>query len=82
MEESFLMQEYLTTLELSSRIKMAPGTIRNLVWKNEFKENIHYLKPTPRKLLFVWSEIQEWLYRNSSQGHFRSSNQVTSLINI
>ena len=82
MEESFLMQEYLTTLELSRRIKMAPGTIRNLVWKNEFKENIHYLKPTPRKLLFVWSEIQEWLYRNSCENHSRLSNQDSSLINI
>ena len=76
------MQEYLTTLELSSRIKMAPGTIRNLVWKNEFKENIHYLKPTPRKLLFVWSEIQEWLYRNSCENHSGLSNQDSSLINI
>jgi len=30
-------EEYLTTTELSERIKMAPGTIRNLVWKNRFK---------------------------------------------
>ena len=56
------MEEYLTTDELSTRIKMAPGTIRNLVWKNEFKENTHYIKPTKRKLLFVWSSIEAWLY--------------------
>ena len=49
------MEEYLTTQELSSRIKMAPGTISNLVWIIKFKENIHYVKPTGRKLLFVWS---------------------------
>jgi len=76
------MEEYLTTAELSERIKMAPGTIRNLVWKNEFRENIHYLKPTQRKLLFVWSQVQGWLYRNSSQDYSKSSEQVTSLINI
>jgi len=76
------MEEYLTTSELSERIKMAPGTIRNLVWKNEFKENIHYLKPTQRKLLFVWSQVQGWLYRNSSQVYSKSSEQVNSLINI
>jgi hypothetical protein len=76
------MEEYLTTAELSERIKMTPGTIRNLVWKNEFKENIHYLKPTQRKLLFIWSQVQGWLYRNSSQAYSKSSEKVTSLINI
>ena len=59
------MEEYLTTDELSARIKMAQGTIRNLVWKNEFKENIHYVKPTPRKLLFLWSPVEAWLYGRS-----------------
>ena len=81
-EKLFPMEEYLTTTELSERIKLAPGTIRNLVWKQEFKENIHYLKPTRRKLLFVWSQVQEWLYRNSSQGYLSSKKQVNSLINI
>ena len=55
------MEEYLTTKELSNRIKMEPGTIRNLVWKKDFKINTHYLKPTPRKLLFIWSAVQQWL---------------------
>ena len=36
------MEEYLTTFELSERIKLAPGTIRNLVWRKEFKKNIIY----------------------------------------
>jgi hypothetical protein len=76
------MEEYLTTDELSERIKMAPGTIRNLVWRKEFKENIHYLKPTPRKLLFVWSQVQEWLYRNSTGDCLKINHQVNSLINI
>jgi len=76
------MEEFLTTAELSERIKMAPGTIRNLVWKNEFKENIHYLKPTRRKLLFVWSQVHEWMYRSSSQDSSNVGAQVNSLINI
>ena len=76
------MEEYLTTAELSERIKMAPGTIRNLVWKNEFKENIHYLKPTKRKLLFVWSQVHEWMYRSPSRDSANMRTQVKSLINI
>ena len=76
------MEEYLTTAELSQRIKMTPGTIRNLVWKNEFKENIHYLKPTKRKLLFVWSQVHEWMHRGSSRDEADMRAQGNSLINI
>ena len=74
----FTMEEFLTTKELSTRIKMASGTIRNLVWKNEFQENIHYVKPTKRKLLFVWSAIEAWLYGKPAD----NSGQSRSLINI
>lgn len=56
------MEQYLTTNELSARIKMTPGTIRNLVWKKELIEGIHYLRPTPRKLLFKWTVMECWLH--------------------
>jgi hypothetical protein len=72
------MEEYLTISELSTRIKMTPGTIRNLVWKGEFIENVHYVKPTPRKLLFVWSAAERWLYKKPAS----NSVQGNSLINI
>jgi hypothetical protein len=72
------MEEYLTTEELSTRIKMAPGTLRNLVSRNELQVNIHYVKPTSRKLLFVWSAIEKWLYGKSAD----NSVQGNSLINI
>lgn len=72
------MEEYLITIELSRRIKMTPGTIRNLVWKGELIENVHYIKPTPRKLLFVWSAIEAWLHGKSAA----NSIQGNSLINI
>lgn len=76
------MDEYLTTAELSSRIKMAPGTIRNLVWKKTLKEGIHYIKPTPRKLLFIPEKIVEWLHQNNSVEEVPVSSKSKSLINI
>jgi hypothetical protein len=79
---SSAMEEYLTTLELSQRIKMAPGTIRNLMWKRELKENVHFLRPTPRKILFIWSGVQEWLHRKSTGGSLQSGESSKSLINI
>jgi len=71
------MNEYLTTEELSQRIKMAPGTIRNLVWKKSFIEGVHYVKPSSRKLLFVWRNIEQWLH-----GDIHTVIQGKSLINI
>ena len=59
------MEKYLTTKELSERIKMAPGTIRNMVWKGIFQESVHYIKPGGRKLLFIWSGIESWLHGTS-----------------
>ena len=76
------MEEYLTTTELSKRIKMTPGTIRNLVLRNELQENIHYLKPTPRKLLFLWSAIEAWLHGKSHVAHRHADKQLKGLINI
>ena len=76
------MEEYLTTAELSGRIKMSPGTIRNLIWKKEFMENTHFVKPTPRKLLFIWSGVERWLYRNSIKHQVGTENAEKSLINI
>ena len=73
------MEHYLTTKELSDKIKMTPGTIRNLVWKKELKENVHYVKPTPRKILFVWSAIEGWLYAGRQN---RAVNKIKSFINI
>lgn len=71
------MEEYLTTSELSQRIKMTPGTIRNLVWRKTFTEGVHFVKPSARKLLFVWSRIEQWLH-----GVSHISPQPKSLINI
>jgi hypothetical protein len=56
---------------------MAPGTIRNLVWKKVFIENVHYVKPSARKLLFVWSGVKQWLHGQSTISTTRES-----LINI
>lgn len=59
------MEEYLTTKELSERIKMTQGSIRNLIWKKELVEGVHFVKPTRGRLLFVWSQCQEWLHGTS-----------------
>jgi hypothetical protein len=78
------MEEYLTIMQLSDRIKMAPGTIRNLVWKKVFLQNTHYVKPTPRKILFIWSQVEEWLYQAEDQSSLVSDKrkQSNSLIHI
>ena len=75
------MEKYLTTIELSRRIKMTPGTIRNLVYRRVLKENTHYVKPTPRKLLFKWKAIEKWLHRNKKPTP-KAKGKFKSFINI
>jgi len=75
------MEEYLTARQLSQRIKMAPGTIRNLVWKGVFEQNIHYVKPTARKTLFVWSQVEAWLFRRGPAER-RNAENPGGLISI
>jgi len=80
------MEEYLTTKELSGRIKYKPGTLRNLIWKKVLLENVHFVRPTPRKILFVWSRIEAWLHSKDiiepNNHGSNKKNQTDSLINI
>lgn len=62
------MEEYLSVVELSSRIKLAKQTIYNLIHRNIFVLNRHYLKPTPKKILFKWSAVRAWLEGNQPSG--------------
>ena len=55
------MEEYLTVQEIGERIKFSKQSIYNLIYKKKFILGVHYLKPTPKKILFVWSEIEKWL---------------------
>ncbi|WP_352339046.1 DeoR family transcriptional regulator [Psychrobacter sp. 16-MNA-CIBAN-0192] len=51
---------YLTTQELSERIKYNPRTIRNDLKDTVLIEGIHYIRPFGgRKILYVWEEIEK-----------------------
>jgi len=55
------MEEYLTVRELSDKIKFSKQSLYNLIHKRTFTLGKHYLKPTPKKILFKWSEIRKWM---------------------
>ena len=51
---------YLTTQELSERIKYTPRTIRNELKDSVLIEGIHYIRPFGgREILYVWEEIEK-----------------------
>ena len=55
-----MTQTYLTTEELSDRIKYNPRTIRTRLKDSVLIENIHYIRPFGgRKILYVWERIEE-----------------------
>jgi hypothetical protein len=51
---------YLTTEELSSRIKYDPRTIRQNLKDSVLIEGKHYIRPFGgRKILYIWETIEE-----------------------
>lgn len=83
-------EEFLTVHELSCKIKFARQTIYNMIFKGIFIQGIHYIKPRPKKILFKWSAVQEWMEPTPSKvqhqspvtDHIQSSPQEKCLINI
>ena len=53
-------QTYLTTEELSLRIKYDARTIRERLKDSVLLEGTHYIRPFGgRKILFIWERIEE-----------------------
>lgn len=54
-----MSETYLTTEELSSRIKYDPRTIRERLKDSVLLEGVHYIRPFGgRKILFIWERIE------------------------
>ena len=50
---------YLTTVELSERIKYDPRTIREQLKDAVLIEGVHYVRPFGRrKILYIWETIE------------------------
>jgi len=62
------MCTYITTEELSEKIKYDPSYIRNSLLDSVFVEGIHYIKPFGRrKILFVWEAIEDEMRKASHE---------------
>lgn len=54
-----MSQTYLTTEELSSRIKYDPRTIRDCLKDSVLLDGTHYFRPFGgRKILYIWEAIE------------------------
>lgn len=60
---------YLTTEELSARIKYDTRTIRERLKDSVLLEGLHYIRPFGgRKILFIWEKIEQDMGMPSSSG--------------
>jgi hypothetical protein len=58
---------YLTTQELSARIKYDVRTIRNQLKDSVLLEGVHYIRPFGgRKTLYLWERIEQDMRRMST----------------
>lgn len=59
-----MTQTYLTTEELSGRIKYDTKTIRRKLKDTVLLEGVHYFRPFGgRKILFIWEQIEEDMFK-------------------
>jgi len=59
-----MSQTYLTTEELSGRIKYDAKTIRRKLKDTVLIEGIHYFRPFGgRKILYIWEQIEEDMFK-------------------
>lgn len=64
-----MSETYLTTEELSARIKYDPRTIRERLKDSVLLEGTHYIRPFGgRKILYLWETIQRDMAQQSSNG--------------
>ena len=55
-----MSQTYLTTEELSTKIKYDSRTIRNRLKDSVLLEGVHYIRPFGgRKILYIWERIEK-----------------------
>jgi len=58
---------YLTTDELSERIKYDSRYVREHLKDSVFIEGVHYIRPFGRrKILFIWEKIEQAMMDSSS----------------
>jgi hypothetical protein len=67
---------YLTTDELSERIKYDTRTIRERLKDSVLIEGVHYIRPFGgRKILFIWESVQRDI------GLYSASNSIVPMAN-
>jgi hypothetical protein len=59
------MNTYLTTNELSKKIKYEPRTIRVQLKDSVLLEGVHYIRPFGgRKILYIWEEVESTMLQS------------------
>jgi len=65
-----MTETYLTTEELSTRIKYDPRTIRERLKDAVLLEGVHYFRPFGgRKILYLWEAIQRDMVKFSQNNN-------------
>jgi predicted DNA-binding transcriptional regulator AlpA len=82
-------ETYLTVKELSEKIKYSQQSIYNMIHKGIFIKGTHYIKPSRKKVLFLWTEVHAWLESPKEENveiqkpiHIETIQTNKSLINI
>ena len=63
-----MSQTFLTTKELSKRIKYGQRTIRERLKDSVLLEGVHYIRPFGgRKILYIWEAVERDIMKYSTE---------------
>ena len=76
------MKEYLSVKQLCEEIGYARQSIYNMISNNIFVVNVHYIKPSRKKIIFIGKEIEKWMHDESAVNAASKIDYSKSRINI
>jgi hypothetical protein len=71
------MDKYYTIQEVAEITRFSKQTIYNRLSQKKFQQGIHYLKPSPKKILFLETGIQFLLGKTGNVSEPESKEQST-----
>ena len=74
-------EQYLTVKELSAKIKYSHQAIYNMIHNGVFVRGEHYIKPSRKKVLFLWSAICRWMEGPDNTIELVATNKLQNLRN-
>jgi len=72
--------EYISVKQMSEITGYKTQSIYNMIHKKTFILNQHYFKPTPKKIVFKWAAVKQWIEGGPTQNSESGISPINNLV--